>query len=414
MNNIKSFLPLGALAASLLFAAPLTASDEPAGSITGTPDTLGEIFSKGRVSFDERIRFESVDQGNRRNADALTFRSALGFTTAPYAGFTAMLEMEDVTALDGSDYAAAPGFSPNVDSRAVIADPVGTEVNQAWLAYANGDTLLKGGRVNLVLDNARFIGNVGWRQNQQTYDGFVAQNKSVDHLTLTYAYLGHINRIFGDHVAGGDWQSDSHVLNASYAGLPFGTLTGYAYLLDFRNAAVQSCATYGLSFAGAQKLSDHAKLNYRAEFATQSDYRSSPLDYRANYLLGEVGGVVGKFAGGIGYEKLGGDNGVSFRTPLATLHAFDGWADLFLTTPANGLRDTYVKGSVVLAPDLALLGVYHDFNDDTGAGLGREYDVQLAYKFNKHISGLLKYASFDSDVALPDVNKLWAQVELKF
>ena len=29
------------------------------------------------------------------------------------------------------------------------------------------------------------------------------------------------------------------------------------------------------------------------------------------------------------------------QTPLATLHKFDGWADLFLTTPNKGLQDLY-------------------------------------------------------------------------
>ena len=32
-----------------------------------------------------------------------------------------------------------------------------------------------------------------------------------------------------------------------------------------------------------------------------------------------------------------------FNTPLATLHAFNGWADRFLTTPVKGLADTNIK-----------------------------------------------------------------------
>jgi len=413
MNATKSHHPLGVLTASLLVTTALCAA-EPAGTTTGTPDSIGEIFSKGKVSFGERVRFESVDQSNRDDANALTFRTSLSFTTAPFQGFTGSLELEDVRALDESDYAPAPASSTTATDPAVIADPVGTELNQAWIGYVAADTTLKAGRINLVLDNARFIGNVGWRQNNQTFDGATLQYKGVEKLTLTYGYLAHINRIFGDNIAGGDWDSDSHVLNASYTGLPVGTLTGYAYLLDFDNAAAQSCATYGVSFVSAQKISDKAKLSYRAEFATQSDYGSSTLNYSATYLVGEVGAAVDKFGGAIGYEELGTDNGTSFRTPLATLHAFNGWNDLFLTTPATGLRDTYVRGNVTLMPNLALLGFYHDFNTDTGANLGKEYDVQLTYKFNKYFAGLLKYGSFNSDSTLPDVKKFWAQVEFKY
>src|SRR3546814_1461069 len=40
------------------------------------------------------------------------------------------------------------------------------------------------------------------------------------------------------------------------------------------------------------------------------------------------------------YEVLGSDAGVfAFQTPLATLHKFQGWADLFLTTHSAGVRD---------------------------------------------------------------------------
>ena len=39
------------------------------------------------------------------------------------------------------------------------------------------------------------------------------------------------------------------------------------------------------------------------------------------------------------------------QTPLATLHAFNGWADMFLTTPANGLQDLYFRASYTLPMD---------------------------------------------------------------
>ena len=49
---------------------------------------------------------------------------------------------------------------------------------------------------------------------------------------------------------------------------------------------------------------------------------------------------------GGGYEVLGADDGAaltSFQTPLATLHKFQGWADKFLTTPPNGIREGAVR-----------------------------------------------------------------------
>jgi len=399
---------LSASLALFLTHAAATAA-EPAGATPGDP--VADLFTKGKVSLSVRPRFEMVEQSNRQDANALTVRTALSFTTAPYKGFTGMIEAEDVSVLPGSDYATYPGLSPNADSRAVIVDPDGTEINQAWIAYKTGSTTLKAGRINLVLDNARFIGNVGWRQNHQTYDGFTIQGATDKKLSYTYGYLAYVNRIFGDNIPGGNWDSDSHVANVSYAGLPFGTLTGYAYLLDFDNAAVNSCATYGLSLAGSQ--GKELKFGYRAEYAKQSDYGSSALDYSTDYLLLEATLGSKAVTGGLGFELLGTDNNVGFKTPLATLHAFNGWADMFLATPNAGLRDTYAKVSTKLA-GIGLLAIYHQFETDTGADLGDELDLQASYTFTKYISGLVKYATFDSDSTFASVDKFWVQLEFKY
>lgn len=47
----------------------------------------------------------------------------------------------------------------------------------------------------------------------------------------------------------------------------------------------------------------------------------------------------------LGWEALGGDDdaqGKALRTPLASPHGFNGWADRFLTTPDAGLDVLYV------------------------------------------------------------------------
>ena len=398
---------LTALTGALLLAASAAAA-EP------TADHVAQAFEGGKVSLKVRTRYENVQQTGLQDANALTIGTKLAFTTAAIQGFKASLEVEDVSAADGDAYNQA-GLNPDGAGRAVVADPTGTEVNQAWLGYTYGKTSFKLGRQSLVLDNARFVGNVGWRQNMQTFDAFTVQDKSFDHLTLTYSYLNRINRIFGRAHPQGVWQSDSHVLHASYAGLPVGTLTGYAYLLDFDNAAANSTATFGASLAGARPISEDAKVGYRAEFAVQQDYGSSTLDYSADYYLGELGVTVRKVTGTVGYEVLGSDNGVGFKTPLATLHAFNGWADLFLATPAGGLRDLYGKVTVPLPAGFAFVGLYHQFDTDTGANLGDEVDLQVTCKINKYLTGLLKYATFDSaSSALANVDKFWVQAEFTF
>lgn len=408
MKNHTTHRALASALCLLLTSGATAASDNP-------PATFADAFAQGKVSLNVRARYEGVDQTGLKDAEALTLRTRLGFTTAPYQGLKAMVEFENIASPDGDRYSQA-GLNPGGTGRAVVADPEGSEVNQAWLAYTSGKTVATLGRQRLVLDNVRFVGDVGWRQNAQTFDGFVLSDKTFDKTTLTYGYLSRINRVFGDDHALGNWDSDSHVLNASYAGLKAGTLTGYAYLLDFENAAAQSCATYGVSFAGATPLTDAVKFTYRLEAATQSDYGSSALNYTTSYYTVELGVASKPGALAIGYEELGSDGGVSFRTPLATLHAFNGWADMFLATPANGIEDTYVKAAANLPGGIGFLAFYHKFTAARlGADYGTELDLQLTRKFGKFVTGVVKYASFDRDsTAFADVDKFWVMAEFNF
>lgn len=379
-------------------------------------DSLGDAIGKGTVSVNARLRYEGVQQTNLRPADAITLRTRLGYTTAPWQGLKAMIEGENITAANGDKYSQS-GLNPAATGRAVVADPETSEINQVFLAYTSGKTTATLGRQRLVLDSARFIGDVGWRQNMQTFDAFVVQDKSFDKTTFTYGYLDQINRVFSERHAQGKWQSDSHVLNASYTGFAAGTLAGYAYLLDFAKvAAPNSCATYGASFAGAQPINADMKFSYRAELATQSDYGASTLNYTATYVAVSTGLVVKPGTLSLGYEQLGSDNNVGFKTPLATLHAYNGWADLFLATPAAGLQETNVKATANLPENIALAVSYHRFETDVGSTkLGKEFDIQLSRKFGKYVTGLVKFANFRRDsLVFPNVQKMWAQVEFVY
>lgn len=375
-----------------------------------------DLFSQGKFSLNARARYESVDQTGLRDAEAVTLRTRLGFTTANVSGWKAMVEGENIVAADGDRYSQS-GLNPAATGRAVVADPETTELNQAWVSYAAAKTAFTLGRQRLVLDNARFVGDVGWRQNMQTFDAFTVQDKSLDQTTLTYAYLDRINRVFSRRHAQGYWKSESHLLNASRSGLPGGgTLTGYGYLLDFENAAANSCATWGASYAGTWKFSSTVALAYRAEAAVQTDYGSSPLNYRARYTLLESG-VTGKPGSLLaGYEVLGSDRLVGFKTPLATLHAFNGWADLFLTTPGAGLRNPYLRMTAALPEGFALTAFYHWYRTDAGSTrLGTECDAQLTRKFGQYVTGMIKVADFRRESpAWPNVRKAWLQVEFAY
>jgi hypothetical protein len=200
-----------------------------------------------------------------------------------------------------------------------------------------------------------------------------------------------------------------------------GKLTGYAYLLDLENEApaslANSTATYGISFAGSRPVHEKVKLEYRAEFAWQTDYADSTVDYQAEYYNIELGVNVKPVVVGAGYEVLGTDNSQGVKTPLATLHAFNGWADVFLTTPGKGLRDLYAFAQVTLPSQIPLRLVYHKFDADSGgADFGHEIDAVLSKKLGKHWTALAKYAYYDGKEAPAniDVHKVWLQIEFNY
>ncbi len=377
------------------------------------PASFGAALVGGKPELNVRARYEGVRQTGLLDAAALTLRTRVGYTTAAFRGWQVAVEGENILAADGDAYSQA-GLNSAAGRRAVVADSETTELNQAWLAFTAANTTATAGRQRLVLEQARFVGDVGWRQNQQTFDALVVRDRSFAGTTLTYAYLDRVHRVFSRRHPQGRWDSDSHAMHAART-LPGGlALAAYALLLDFRNAPANSCATYGASVAGNRPLGPDLKLTGRAEFAVQSDHAAAPVSYRNEYVALEAGLAFRRAALGLAHERLGADRGVGFRTPLATLHAWNGWADLFLATPAAGLRDTSLRATADLPAQLALAARHHWFKADAGRlRYGRELDLMLARKFGPHLAVAAKAADFRrASPAWPDVRKFWLQVEV--
>jgi len=383
-----------------------------AGLAAPEPATLAAAITTGTVTLQVRARWEHVNQAGLRAADALTLRPRLGYVTAPWHGWQATLEGEATAALDGDRYNQA-GLNPGGAGRAVVADPTSSGLNQALVTYRAASTTLTLGRQRLVLDNARFIGDVGWRQDQQTFDALTLVHRPAAALTLTGGWLARVHRVFGHRHPQGEWDADAPLLHVRYTGLAAGALTGYAYLLDLPGAPAQSCATYGVSLAGSRPVGRDLHLDYRAEVATQRDHGPNPRRYAADYGRIELDLRAAQGALGAGHEVLGTDGGSAFRTPLATLHAFNGWADAFLTTPAAGLRDTWVKAAAPLPGDLRLEARYHRFTSaGGGTRYGAELDLQLTRRFGKRLTATAKSADFRAnEPGRPDVRKFWLQLD---
>ena len=411
-----------------VLAGPAGAFENEAVEPAGSPEhPLVSFLKDGKVNLDVRFRYEHGDVAGLGSSNAFTMRTRLGYTTAVYQGFQAMVELEDNRAADDDEY--FDGIPPNTFGLSPIVDPEDTELNQLWVAYdlsALSEDLpiaAKIGRQRVNLDDQRFIGSVSWRNLEQTLDAGMLTYSPTEDLKATYLYIDEVNRIFGSD-SGLDFNSESHAINVAYSGLGIGKVVGFAYLLDLGGTgtpgAAVSSQTYGARLEGLAHLNEDLALGYIGSFAWQSDYANNATSYDAFYILTEgkikFKKIAGAFIGG-GFEMLGSDNGTAaFSTPLATLHKFNGFADSFLATPAAGLRDYYaVGGFTIPGMDVDLMAAYHEFTaDDTSADLGNEIDLVLKKKLNEHASVLLKYAHYDGDSGRADIYRFWLQLDLKF
>lgn len=380
-------------------------------------DSLSEAFSNGDTKLSFRYRFEMVDQDNfNRDANASTLRTRLNYKTENYNGFSFFIEADNVMDVFGDNYNAGAGNTPNNGQYPVVADPTGTELNQAWFNYAfNNKTGVKLGRQRILLDNQRFVGGVGWRQNEQTYDA-ISLDTEIMGSQLFLSYIENVNRIFGDDVAAGDHDNQTFLANWSNKWLDRHQLTVYYYNIDNEDTAAFSTATFGTSFKTHWPMGDN-KFTLGVELAQQSDAHNNPINYDADYARLDLGLELNNVTFFGGYEVLGGDNnqvGATFRTPLATLHAFNGWADQFLNTPGAGLADTFVgaKGGI---NGFNWLVKYHQFDADSGSGdFGSELDLSLSKKLNKNFSALLKAAQYDAEDINSDTSKYWIMLSADF
>jgi hypothetical protein len=459
MKNIKKFggVLLFALGAATAWPVPAAPTDKPAPAPAPPPtasvpviphtDTLAGMFRDGKLLLHLRMRYENADDDARQEAvDVGSLRTALGFRTASFHGLFGLAEVEDVLAVGtyddgGTNRRMAPRYS-------AVVDPEGVELNQAYVGIdAIPHTVIQAGR-QLILDRDapfhRYLGNVLWRQNWQTFDAVSVANNSLPDTVVRFWYTWNVNRIFGEgHPTRGfdDEGLNGYLGNVVYTGLPFGRLEFYAYLLDFERSVVPairsfypSTQTYGARFDGKYALNPKFDVLYIAEGAWQGDFSHNPTgNIDQPFLWGmlggsyKLGGVVQSVTMKASVEFLGGDGGANrFTTPLATGHAFQGWADRFLNTPGDGIQDVYLTfQAVVLGANFMI--EHHWFDSDNGSySYGHELDVQLTKTFLTKYTAGIKYADYDADQNAHniarnsgsgqafDLRKVWVWLEYRY
>jgi len=379
-------------------------------------NTIAEAVTGGKAQVSFRMRYEDVDDDAlTQDASALTLRSRLSWQSLPLYGVSAMIEVDDIRAIV-EDYNSTSNGKTRYP---IVGDPEGTELNQASLRWQIGKNQLSGGRQRIVLDNHRFIGNVGWRQNEQTYDSVQFKTTALPRTELSYAWVWNVNRVFGPKTGAqqANWHGDTHLMNAKFNAGKAGTISAFAYLMDFDNASGQSNATYGARWAGSPEIAKGWKLPFAVSYATQDDYGDNPSNYSADYWEAEVGLAYGPHTIKVGREVLEGHAtraNARFQTPLATLHAFQGWVDKFLVTPPQGIEDTYVGFMTRLGPANVQV-FYHDYRAEAvDRDYGTEWNASVGFTFAKRYELLFKAGDYNADGFGTDATKLWVMATATF
>ena len=414
-------------------------------------ESLGAALQGGKTNFAMQYRYESVDTPSNGvgQAKASTLGTRLGYETGAYHDLSGTVQVQGVWG--NKQYADGQVGSMQTANLNKVNDPAGVGLAQAHLTYKGiADTTLKQGRQLIRYDDDRWVGNVDWRQNWQTFDASTITNKSIADTTIQAAYVTNVNRPSTDgatagnnsSVGNGNAHMKSTLVNINNKSLSFADVVAYSYRLDYTNAGLAAASNGSPESAGSTdttglKLAKNGidvagyKFGWVAEMANQKNFKQNTTSYNARYtnINANVGGSLGNIK--IGQEVLGSDNAKSVQTPLSTLFAFNGWADKFLVTPTTGLKDTYVKlrsdaMGIVYGAD------YHQFKADVAStNLGRELDLIAEKQIDKNFAVGARAARYKADAAssgtgtatanaqaggvyLVDTNKAWVYGSFKF
>ena len=380
---------------------------------------------KFKPLLEARARIENVEQAGLPTTEstAVTLRVRAGGIISRKR-VSALFEAQGTLALVGDYYDGLHGAA----TRPLIGDPQNVAIHRLQLQYRDKDVTVTAGRQRISLDDDRFVDAALFRQNAVTYDALRIEWTPIPKLKADVTYAWSVRTVWGIDGNGARQRAvsgDNIFANLSYV-TPIGTVTGYAYLVDQDEAAVQgyrlSNQTYGVKLAGTQAITPKVKFSYQLSYAHQTDYHRNPNSYAASYMLVDGMLDVAPFKIGGGYEVLGADNGVaftSFQMPVGSGFRWRGWAGKFVPDPADGVRDLYGTVGYTLPTAgkfkaVTLQATYHRFTSDRAyRPYGTELDLLGSAKLGRYTFSA-RYADYRADGFATDTRKFWLQLDWAF
>ena len=317
----------------------------------GVAASAEQALKDSTVKFNFRYRLEQANPDNsQETALASTLRSRISIQTGKWQftenqSLKALVEYDNVTNLGGETYNSTVNGK---SSYATIADPNGTDLNQ------------------------------------------------------DVASLHNANRVFGPEGLAADLHGRFNVAHLNWAIAPKHSASAFYYDTDFDTLLSRSSNTTGVDYQGEQNA-----WKWQLSAARQQDAHAATNNYQLNYHRLETSYKLQKLTFKVWQERLASDGTNAFQTPFATLHAFQGFADMFLTTPTQGIRENALQvGYPVMGVKSTLS--YHQFDADVGsAKLGSEIDATASYDISENLQMMAKLAFYQADTYQVDTHKVW-------
>jgi hypothetical protein len=373
------------------------------------------IIKNGKVKARLRYRYEHAKQSKILSSNANTLQTRLHLISGEYKGFSAVTEGNFVTIVGQQRFNSGGGTSPSRARYAIIADPSSIQLNQLFLKWKNKQKAsIKIGRQIISLDNQRFIGPVGFRQTPQSFLAISIKSQLSKDISTFYAYIANVYRIWGPQAVTPFRSNENYtnLFNARYTKFKLMHITPYIYLIKNKDVPSFSTNTIGIQVSG-KPFYQPFQYHYLIESAYQTNAFNNPTTYSAHYL---------NIAGGIGYSAMKGELGLSllsgnnnepkkaFITPLATLHLFQGWNDMFLSTPNAGIIDAHFSANYLAKTlnNTILQASFHVFNAEANSThYGNEADISAKLNFKKYFSFGAALGYFKTYSTLPNTKKIW-------
>lgn len=327
------------------------------------------------------------------------------------------------------------------DVSTLSSDDNATALHEAWANIKfSKKWFLKLGRQEIVYDDHRIFGSVGWAQQARSHDAFIFKYLPNDKNRLDVGFAlnadsqSGVDNLYSNAAGYKTFQYAWYHGNFDKFGLSFLLLnTG----IEYEDSDAEQTIDY-VQTIGPRATYKPGKLDANVALYFQTG-KTVDTDVSALYYTGNLGYKINdNFKVGLGYEYLSGkdqddtDAEINNFAPMfGTNHKFNGWMDYFYVGFGNptGLQDISAtlaykkdKFSMKLIPHFfSTVGNVYDTDGKMSTNLGTEIDFIVGYKIAKDIklsAGYSQMFATDTMEAIKggdkDENNSWAWVMFTF